>query len=62
MTGKRVKYPKRNYAARENELEHVTYLKLSKVLVDVLHIFTAEHGVLVVICVHIPDSRVQNDV
>lgn len=51
-----------NYVAKENKPEYVTYLKLSKVLVDVFHIFTAEHGVLVVICVHISDSRVQNDV
>lgn len=32
-----------------------TDLKLAKVLVDILDIFTTEHGIVIVICIHIPD-------
>lgn len=38
------------------------YLKLPEILVDVLYIFTAEHRVVIVVRIHIPDSSVKNDV
>lgn len=37
-------------------------LKLPEVLVDFLYIFTAEHRVVIVICIHIPNSSAQDNV
>lgn len=37
------------------------YLKLPEVLVDVLHIFTAEHRVVVIVSIHIPNGSPKND-
>lgn len=38
------------------------YLKLPEVLVDVLYIFTAEHRVVIIVSIHIPDSSAKNDI
>lgn len=38
-----------------------SYLKLSEVLIDVLYIFTAEHWVVVIVSIHIPNSSTKND-
>lgn len=38
------------------------YLKLSEVLVDVLYIFTAEHRVVIIVGIHIPNSSAKNDI
>lgn len=39
-----------------------SYLKLPEVLVDVLYIFTAEHRVVIIFSIYIPDSSAKNDI